>query len=427
MAELTSKPSPDGIFGTKAGSKSCKSESAQDSAGTSPLCPQCSSKQAWRDGTRSPMFGDPIQRWLCRECGLRFSDPNDVLEAKKAIETIEMIETKSLKTPNDKVVNYQICVTETKNLVAEQQKTEVLCRETADVKGKLVEFAWWMKKEGYRDATIIGRSKLLRILVRRNADLYDPESVKKVISNQPWCEGRKANGVDAYSSFLKMTGGTWTPPKYTGIPKLPFVPKETEIDQLIAACSHRIGTFLQLLKETGIRCGEAWQIEWDHFDFETNTIRITPEKNSNPRIFKISHKLIGMLQQLPRIYGKHIFAKPKMPLDNFRDNYAEQRERIAGKVQNPRLNKIMFKTLRTWKGTMEYHRTKDVLYVMQVLGHKNIKNTLIYIQLEEALFQDQVDFVSKVAKTEAEACLLIEAGFEFVCDFEGHKIFRKRK
>ena len=62
-----------------------------------------------------------------------------------------------------------------------------------------------------------------------------------------------------------------------------------------------------------------------------------------------------------------------MPLDNFRDNYADQRKRIAEKVQNPRLNKIMFKTLRTWKGTMEYHRTKDVLYVMQVLGHKNIK------------------------------------------------------
>lgn len=134
-----------------------------------------------------------------------------------------------------------------------------------------------------------------------------------------------------------------------------------------------------------------------------------------------------MLQHLQKIYGKYIFAKPKMPLDNFRDNYAEQRERIANKVQNPRLNKIMFKTLRTWKGTMEYHRTKDVLYVMQVLGHKNIKNTLIYIQLEEALFQDQVDFISKVAKTEAEACVLIEAGFDFVCDFDGHKLFRKRK
>jgi integrase len=427
MAELTSKPSPDRVFGIKAGSKSCKSESAQGSAGTSPLCPKCKSKSLWRDGTRSLMFGDPIQRWLCRDCDLRFSDPTDVLKAKKAVEIIETIETKPLKTQSDKEVNCQICVKETKNLVAEQQKTEVLRRETANAKGKLVEFAWWMKKEGYRDATIIGRSKLLRILVRREADLYDPESVKKVIANQPWCEGRKANAVDAYSSFLKMSGGTWTPPKYTGIPKLPFVPKETEIDQLIAACSHRIGTFLQLLKETGIRCGEAWRIQWDDFDFETNTVRITPEKNSNPRIFHISHKLIGMLQHLQKIYGKNVFAKPKMPLDNFRDNYAEQRQRIAKKIQNPRLNKIMFKTMRTWKGTMEYHRTKDVLYVMQVLGHKNIKNTLLYIQLEEALFQDQTDFVSKVAKTETEACVLIEAGFDFICDFDGHKLFKKRK
>ena len=36
MAELTTKPSPD-VFGAKAGPKSCKSEPAQDSAGTSPL------------------------------------------------------------------------------------------------------------------------------------------------------------------------------------------------------------------------------------------------------------------------------------------------------------------------------------------------------------------------------------------------------
>ena len=38
MAELTVKPSPD-VFGTKVGSKSCKSEPAQGSTGTSPLNP----------------------------------------------------------------------------------------------------------------------------------------------------------------------------------------------------------------------------------------------------------------------------------------------------------------------------------------------------------------------------------------------------
>jgi hypothetical protein len=32
-----------------------------------------------------------------------------------------------------------------------------------------------------------------------------------------------------------------------------------------------------------------------------------------------------------------------------------------------------------------------------------------------------------VAKKEADACALIEAGFEYVCDFNEAKIFRKRK
>ncbi len=72
---------------------------------------------------------------------------------------------------------------------------------------------------------------------------------------------------------------------------------------------------------------------------------------------------------------------------------------------------------------MEYHQTKDILYVKQVLGHKRIENTLIYAQLAEELFKDQIEYVSKVAKTEGEACTLMEAGFEFVCDFNGNKIF----
>ena len=80
-----------------------------------------------------------------------------------------------------------------------------------------------------------------------------------------------------------------------------------------------------------------------------------------------------MLRKLPRNYGKRIFSKTGMEIDTFRDNYAEQRDRIAEKVQNPRLSKIMFKTMRTWKATMEYHRTKDVLYVKQLLATKEFK------------------------------------------------------
>jgi hypothetical protein len=60
-------------------------------------------------------------------------------------------------------------------------------------------------------------------------------------------------------------------------------------------------------------------------------------------------------------------------------------------------------------------------------GDRNIKNTVSCVQLEEALFQGETSHISKVAKTEKEVCSLIEAGFEYVTEFEGAKIFRKRK
>lgn len=37
------------------------------------------------------------------------------------------------------------------------------------------------------------------------------------------------------------------------------------------------------------------------------------------------------------------------------------------------------------------------------------------------------EFVSKVAKTVKESCMLIEAGFEYVTEMDRLKIFRKRK
>jgi hypothetical protein len=65
---------------------------------------------------------------------------------------------------------------------------------------------------------------------------------------------------------------------------------------------------------------------------------------------------------------------------------------------------------------------------MKFLGHTDIKNTLIYIDLEIACYSRSDDeHHAKTARTEAEALQLIEAGFEFVTDFGEVKIFRKRK
>ena len=110
--------------------------------------------------------------------------------------------------------------------------------------------------------------------------------------------------------------------------------------------------------------------------------------------------------------------------------FYRQRKRLAYKLSNPRLLKISFTTFRHWKGTTEYHKTKDILHVKHLLGHKNIQNTMIYIDLETALFNKTNDgFFVRVAHNVKEACDLVEAGFEYVTGEynDGGKILRKRK
>ena len=109
---------------------------------------------------------------------------------------------------------------------------------------------------------------------------------------------------------------------------------------------------------------------------------------------------------------------------HFLRNFELVRKSAAGRLGNPRLNSISFRTLRHYKATVEYHRTKDILHVMQLLGHKSIKNTLVYTHLVD--FGGD-EYVCKVAKSVDQAKELVESGFDYVADVDGVKLFRKRK
>ena len=78
------------LSGTKAGFNSGKSP-PEEEAGASPLCPQCGNKKVWRDGLRYSLFDDKIQRWSCRECGLRFSDAQDTEKSCSKFQRLERV------------------------------------------------------------------------------------------------------------------------------------------------------------------------------------------------------------------------------------------------------------------------------------------------------------------------------------------------
>lgn len=61
---------------------------------------------------------------------------------------------------------------------------------------------------------------------------------------------------------------------------------------------------------------------------------------------------------------------------------------------------------------------------MQLLGHKDIKTTLKYTQL---VGFGSDEYCCKIVRTVEDATKLIEAGYEYVTDLDGYRLFRKRK
>jgi len=297
-----------------------------------------------------------------------------------------------------------------------------------DITGRIINYVWQLRKRAYADATTRNYGYLLKALVQRGADLQDPESVKEILARiQDWCSGRKNNAVKAYSLYAAMEGLVWTPPKYKQSQKLPFIPSEREIDDLIAGTSKNISAFLHLLKETAVRRGEAFSTRWTDLDLVNRTIRVAPEKGSNPRIFRISETLAQKLGSLPKLKEGIFHYSSIYQLEK---SFRIQRKRLATKLGNPRLTQIHLHTLRHWKATMEYYRTRDIFYVMQFLGHKKIENTLLYVQLTNSIFQDRDDkYICKVARSAQEAVQLVELGFEYVTGeyHDGGKLFKKQK
>jgi integrase len=247
------------------------------------------------------------------------------------------------------------------------------------------------------------------------------EQIKNLICTYQCTESFKELLTNAYDYYVQFKGLSWVKPTFTRQDVPIFVPLESELDQLISKATFKMSVFLELLKETGADAGEAYKLRWIDLNVESKTVAVSPTKNHLSRILPISSHLLSRLLQMPR-KADRIFTWTD--LDDFRRRYEDMKNALAEKLQNPRIKMISFRSFRHWKATTEYAKTKDILHVKWLLGHKRIENTLVYTHLVNFATDD---YVCKVAHDENEICLLVEAGFEFVCDSNDNKIFRKRK
>lgn len=367
-------------------------------------CPECGSSRVFNNGHRQRKDGSTVQRLKCPKCGSSFAENYNRLSRP--------------------INNRHISANLAKNMADLTELKTV----TVDTDSKLQEYHLNMKIDGYAETTINMSWGILELLKKRGANLEEPKTVKEVISQQNWSGNRKRNVINAYSQFLKYLGLQWEEPKYNVTRKIPFIPTEQEIDDLIAGMPTTIAAYLQLLKETAMRSGEAIQIHWKDVDLQRRLITCNnPEKNSNSRMFSdLSAKLLTMLNQLPKT-NEYLFGE--RTVFSLKAVFVRSRAKQAFKLGNIRLKEIHFHTLRHWKATMLYHYTKDILLVQQFLGHKAIDNTQLYIQLDKQLFQSVPEdtFIIRAVNTLEEATKLGEVGFEPFMVIQGVQLMRKRK
>ena len=154
---------------------------------------------------------------------------------------------------------------------------------------EIVSFGLWMRREGYRESTCYFAVRSLKRLDRK-CNILEPESVGRILANCDWNESGKQRITEEVDRFFRYEGIKWDRPRYEKIDLLPHIPKEEDVNAIIAGLpSKAIGTFCLLLNETGCPPGEAWLADWTHIDFDRKMIVIRPEKGSRSRELRISN------------------------------------------------------------------------------------------------------------------------------------------
>jgi integrase/rubredoxin len=359
-------------------------------------CPECGFTRLYKDGLRYLSDGKTVQRWLCRDCGYRFSQQKP----------LQKNQNWQINTASDIASNRQVCdlAGESKNLSATETKTVAgdVERIPQDAKGLITKFMAYLEREGY--SAEIGYPATLKHLVKDGANLLDPENVKTIIAQQKWKDSVKMLATYAYDAFCKMQGIKWNMPTYRQGETTLYIHDEKDLDLLISIASRRMATFLQCLKETFADPGEILRAEW--IDLKDNVLSINhPVKGHLTGKYQITPRLTAMLNALPQT-DKRIFP---MTYACAEDSLKKLRKRAATKFQNPTLSTISFKSYRHWGGSMLAHITNgNVLIIKKMLRHKSIQNTMKYIHTIE--FKEE-DYDETVTTTPEEIRQLGKAGW----------------
>jgi integrase len=277
------------------------------------------------------------------------------------------------------------------------------------------------------DHTLKGYGKLLRVLAHK-ISLNDPNAVERHILGLQRKNKYKNNLLTAYSVYCKANGIEWVRPSRLRNEPCPIkVPTEERID-LVISCATPTYAMVFSLSKYGLRPDEVGKITLRDLDLGQRILAVRTSKLGYGRTLQLDARTVDKLRdyiarrKITRV-DQRLFASG----EKICDRWTLFRKRAFDKMRDPELLKIRLYDLRHWFGTTQYIKTRDIFHVKYLMGHRYIQSTLIYIHVAEGLVNYSEEYTVKVASTIDEFTTLLESGFEYVSDYEGKKILRKRK
>jgi len=147
----------------------------------------------------------------------------------------------------------------------------------------------------------------------------------------------------------------------------------------VTTLQHQVAVALLLAFETGMRAGELLHLEWHEVYLDQKYVHLDETKNGTERDVPISSKAVDLITKLKSLDKNHVFTITSASLDAL---FRKARDRH--KIKN-----LHFHDSRANAITL-LSKKLDILPLARMIGHKDIKNLMIYYRESATEIADQL-------------------------------------
>lgn len=249
------------------------------------------------------------------------------------------------------------------------------------------EFLRELRNRGYAMNTLkIYGNSLRRYFEFEKKTNYEPdERISKFLSTQESMEGRRLswNAVKLFYELVLKKECPYVLDKLRHRRRLPsFLYREDVLAVLERIKNPKHKLMISMLFGSGLRVGELVKIKVRDLDFDSLTVRITNAKQNRDRITVFSEGMVESLKELAQDRAPKDYLFKTMNGDMYTRRTVQaifNRAFEASGIQK----KASCHTLRHSFATALLGNGIDIRSIKDLLGHKSVKTTMIYLHVTE--------------------------------------------